>query len=759
LRSRAELWWTTGIVVASGLTFAAFLGAAGIPALRHDWSWVAGNGFFSNAWSSFGGWTAIGIGNPRPYPSDYLIVIANVALVRVLGTYGGFLVDAFAIGAVCALGGVMLTRRFTDARAAWIAAAAFAAFNPWVYNKVVAGHLDMVLAYGATMMFLAEISKERPAAYRVGLFTLLTMPQLQFFLPVLAVLAIWTLVRRERAAPLGVALLASTPIWIGVLFDRTYLLSIPYTSAWQADASLDPVRALELSGYFVKYADALPPVAGAACWAIVGLAAAGAIVECIRRPARAVWFVGLAVAIWLFVSGTKGAFGGAYLWVVAHVPESGLYRELYDLIGFLAIGYLAGAAAAVRRVRPIQWLWLPCGLALAVAWTFAPPGRFWVSARELPAYRVDVPPNARYALMPPMQPLSLDGRGDGLDPDAVVLPGNVVALNTPQFSFPETPALAHYAFTGDPRWLEALGVAEVIHRPEFRTDLNNLRMQFAVPPKGFIASGATRDLAARPELELSDVPEPAAVPPAPWEDAVFFGDAHGVDGPGVPASWKTASAVVVVRPSSNRVYAAEGWVDVRTAFAVLPEIAQGIGGAITTNASALQPVDPALATLVYVDGRLEDASGRALSSSTHGYAWLAPFGVANVRCAGLCVVAAQSAGIPPALHTSAQGCGGAPALSVPAAWLAIADVPASGECLLRYNVRFDEHWTAFLASTHLAHVAVDSIVNGWIVPSHEGTQRIVMIETVAFAQFAFMLIAAGVILGCGVSRAFALVKR
>ena len=28
------------------------------------------------------------------------------------------------------------------------AAATFAVFNPWVYNKVVAGHVGMVLAYG-----------------------------------------------------------------------------------------------------------------------------------------------------------------------------------------------------------------------------------------------------------------------------------------------------------------------------------------------------------------------------------------------------------------------------------------------------------------------------------------------------------------------------------------------------------------------------------------------------------------------------------
>jgi hypothetical protein len=759
LRSRADAVWQAAIVVAAGLLFAAFLGAAGVPALRHDWVWVTGNGFESTAWSSLSGWTAIGIGSPRPYPSDYLPAMANMALVAALGTYGAFLIDAFAVGAACAAGGLALTRRFTAARGAWIAAAAFAAFNPWVYNKVVAGHIGMVLAYGAAMLFLAEIAKERPSAYRTGAFAILTMQQLQFFLPALAVLAVWTLVRRFSLAPLGATLLASAPIWIGVLFDRSYLLSIPYTQSWQADASLDPVRALELSGYFVKYSDALPPVAGAACWAIAGLALAGAVVECIRRRFRAGWIVALALALWLFASGTKGAFGGAYLWIVAHVPESGLYRELYDLIGFLAIAYLAASAAAVRWLKPLQWLWLACGVALAAAWTLAPPGRYWVAASELPAYSIDAPANTRFALMPPLQPLSFRGRGDGLDPGAVVLPGNVVALNTPQFSFPESPALAHYAFTGDDGWLRALSVAQVVERPEYATDLNNLHMQFALPPKAFRPPGASRMLAPAPELELTDVPALGTLPAPAWENAVFFGDARGVDGPGVPPDWRDAPAVIAVRPSSGRVFAADGWVDVRTAFAVLPQLAQGIGGAVTTNESALLPLDPALATLAYVDGRLEDASGATLATTTRGYRWLPPLHAAAVRCAGLCVVAAQSAGPPAPAPGVAKRCKGAPALSVPAAWLAIAELPASRECMLRYNVRFDEHWLAFLDRTRLGHVAIDSIVNGWVVPEHARAQRVVIVEAVACVQFLFMVLAAAVLAGASAAHAYALVKR
>ena len=78
---------------------------------------------------------------------------------------------------------------------------------------------------------------------------------------------------------------------------------------------------------------------------------------------------------------------------------------------------------------------------------------------------------------------------------------------------------------------------------------------------------------------------------------------------------------------------------------------------------------------------------------------------------------------------------------------------------MRYNVRFDRHWTAFAGTTALGHVAIDSIVNGWIVPAHAQSERVVAIETVACAQFAFMALAVLVLLGAGSARAYAQLKR
>ena len=60
-------------------------------------------------------------------------------------------------------------------------------------------------------------------------------------------------------------------------------------------------------------------------------------------------------------------------------------------------------------------------------------------------------------------------------------------------------------------------------------------MQFALPRNAFLPPGAAVAIEADPELELTAVPPLAALPRQPSENAVFFGDAHGVEGPGVPA--------------------------------------------------------------------------------------------------------------------------------------------------------------------------------------------------------------------------------
>ena len=722
--------------------FTCLVAIEGVPAVRHDWFWNADvRTFYSNVWSSWGGWYAYGIGSPRAYPTDYLTSVLISLLVRIVGPTFAYVATMFAIGFACAAGGIRLALRFC--RTSWsvcLAVAMFAILNPWVYNKVVAGHIFMVLAYAATMLVVSELAAEKPSIARIVIFSLLALQQLQFFVPIFIAVFLWSVLRRSFVAP-AVLLLSALPIVIGVVGNWSYLHTIPYTAAWQTDASVAPAAALGLSGYFARYSEALGWFTVDAMWVVALLAATGVIFVSTKHRTIAIALAVGSCVLWLFASGTKGFAGPAYLWIAENVSASGLYRELYDLIGFLAIAYLVGAALAVDRFAQARWVLLAAGLLLSGAWIGAPPSKFWVASSRIPPLNIGSPPNTRFALLPALQPMSFLGNGSGLDPGAVVRPGNIVPLNSPQFSFPETPALMRYAVAGDTRWLAALSVSQAVVLPYFRSDIPTLRYQEALPLPKARALPRSQILPYLPELTLASLPSVDALPAPPWENRIFFGDAALAGGEGVPQDWHSLPKVIPVVPPSRAVAASDGWVDVRSAFVSMPSLAQGLGGAVTTNHDAVLPIDPAQQALVYVRGRLEDAAGRLLSATTPGYTWIDVHGARALRCSGLCVVAAQAPN-PMRLASAPQpGCAATIGLSQPASWLAVANLSPGPTCLLRYNVRFDEHWIAFRGTRRLAHVAIDSTFNGWIVPGHTRAYRLVIVETVAALQFLAQVLA------------------
>jgi hypothetical protein len=261
-------------------------------------------------------------------------------------------------------------------------------------------------------------------------------------------------------------------------------------------------------------------------------------------------------------------------------------------------------------------------------------------------------------------------------------------------------------------------------------------------------AGARSITAYEPELSLRPLPGLSELPGRPWETTIFFGDARDAYGPGVPANWSNAPTVNVVHPQTNAVSATDGWVDARSAFASQPLLAQGIGGAITTDEKALLALDPRARTLVAVEGLLVNQRNAVVARSTHGYRWIANGNVA-VRCLGRCVVAAQ---------TDATVSTGANAMQQPAravsfyqwsSWLAVATLSPGALDLLRYNVRYNTHWLAISNATRLAHIAVDSTFNGWVVPQRESEQRLVIVEWVAALQFFLMVCGILVVFGFG----------
>jgi hypothetical protein len=217
---------------------------------------------------------------------------------------------------------------------------------------------------------------------------------------------------------------------------------------------------------------------------------------------------------------------------------------------------------------------------------------------------------------------------------------------------------------------------------------------------------------------------------------IFFGDAALVRG-NAPAAWRSYRPIVDVAIDREHLQPSDGWVDVRQAFLASPEVAQGIGGAMTTSPTALLPINGEESVLAYVRGRLVDQDSRTFATSDGGgYRWIAPpRRTRYVRCFGTCVIAAE--GTVPAGLTSDESARSFGALSFHswAPWLVSATLPRNPEPrLLRYNVAFDDHWLALAGPTSLAHVRVDSVMNGWIVPRATTDRRLVLLETSALVQ-------------------------
>ena len=245
------------------------------------------------------------------------------------------------------------------------------------------------------------------------------------------------------------------------------------------------------------------------------------------------------------------------------------------ICAFLAIGYLAAAAASVRDFA-LQW-------AAAVRRASRSHGsslrrrvlrRRATFRRSRSTRRRTRGPGCRRCSSP-------GDRGDGLD-RCRGSAWNVVPLNTVQFSFPERRRWRK--FTGDDGWLRAQRPT-LINGPNC-TRISTACMQFALPPKAF----RRRARAVASALPRLDDRRAAAGRFPGCRGRSGAGDAHGVSAG--RAGLGDAAVVKAQRPSYDGVFAADGWWT-----CALSQwhraLAQGIGGAITTNANAL-PVDPAL---------------------------------------------------------------------------------------------------------------------------------------------------------------------
>ncbi len=723
----------------AGLAYAA-TAISGVPVLRQDW----GDWPFDTTWravlGAWSGWSTSGIGNAQPYPAAYLLTLPIAASLAMGGHRFAALLFLACTGLLCAFGARALAKDAGCGEVGAAAAALFAVLNPWAYTELIAGHEFMLLAYAGSIWLVRELLRESPRPIVLGVFALLTAQQLQFFVISSAALAV-VAIRSRMWRPLAIVVVVWIPVVYGMIAERHMLASIPLLLAWERSQSVTLADALQLNGYFAHYADAFRGFYACAALDTLSLALFAAVLPPYAR--KRTMLAAMTLLAIVLATGARGPIAGVYDWALLHVHAVGLYRELYDLLAYAAIGYLALAAVLCARVRPLQWLWLAGTALLALVWIIAPPSRFWVRAWQVPRVAVPAGRNVRFALLPAFQPMSYLGRGSGADPNVAARSNNVSSLNQYNPTYPADAALAVFEQSGDVRPLEALSVGSIIVRPWLRTERTALASQWPLPvPSRRAHAAQTILLRPAPELALLPMPDIGALDTRVGSGNVFFGDAAKVRGPLVPAQWKQLPAIVPIAQPTIQRSAREGWVDARLAFAERPDLAQAFGGALTTDPRALLPIRDDLSALVFVDGALLASDGHVVTRTTHGYRWVRiPAGTRAVRCNGLCVVAAQ--GDPPRSPLeppprTAQ----AVDFRLVFPWLAVAMLPPGPQGTVRYNVTYDGGWRAYLGGARLTHLRIDAAVNGWLVPARSRAQRLFIFEAPAAVEFVLELLAA-----------------
>lgn len=695
LRSRqAKLLTNAAIVVA----FVSFVSLNGTPALRHDWMWPADRSGFLNVFTaSFSGWSTDGIGSPSPRMLQYLINIPIVIVGLAAGPMVSLALFAAGIAAVVTYGARRMCYALEAPGAAVrIAAMLLALFNPWTYDHIVAGHMAMVLSYGASLVLLSfALQKQRANRFEeleAVCFVALAMPQLQLFL-VDSILVTLMSIRRGMRLPLVSYVLALIPTAIGVLSSVPDLAATPFTQDWERAQGVPLRAAWALAGYFAGYDRELPRW-GLHVFEMALLIAAGAAVVLRRNAALAI--CAAAGVILLLVSGPQGPGAAVFSRIFALVPPVRAFRELHDLLAFVLCGYVTLAALSGRDRRVSVPL---AGLALlyAVSWAAAPPYRWWVDGRTVDSINLaNVPAASRFALFPAFQPLAYHNRGSGVDPQAITARGIRSPINEIVPLYPTSIALAKYRRNNDTTLLRSLSVSSIFERPDFKSVATN----FA---PGTRRSYKNRTIALTEFVPLLSICRRTGLFSAQAE----IGDCNRFYFDTEPDANASAPLSNVETPDPRR-----DWIDVRLVFPRYPDLGEPFGGVYTESRSAIfRPSKRAL--LARVGGTLF-AGERAILTSKPYLSWIIlPSTRADLRCAGQCLIALEADAAPSA-SIPARGERQAfkkQSLRQIAPWWSAADLDSGG--VIRYNVRYEPQWVAFDRCGTVTHFRIDALVNGW----------------------------------------------
>lgn len=721
--------------------FVAFGLHNGLPLLRHDWGLPS----FPDGWRTFGismisGWDSTGIGEPRAYPTWFIVGPVLAIIGSTLGSAPALFVLILAIAATAVAGAVRLGNQLCDSRWAGCALACCLLFSPWTYEKLVAGHLTMLLSVAVCLYLASELVSGRPRRWVLVLCGFVAAFQIQY---AVLVIPFALLLRFEWETGIAVSLgsfLGSLPSFCGIVLARDYLLKVPYNLPWQLNNSVPIAQGVLLDGYAPGYTGqiSLPLRIGIA---LILAAAAVGIVSAFRvNRWRTMRMSGAAAILVLYAAGLRGPISQLYLASLAFRPML-VFRELYDLLGLALVLYLVLAASGSRGSKLTTPMCSIAAVLMLASWCVSPPWRWWIPSADVPHVAVDTGmTNTRFALLPWQQPLKFHGKGSGPDPDLFAHENGVTPVNEYQYDFPSDAALATYARSGDTRGLAALSVSHIYSRPYFTSDLKSINDAF--PGEGLpSARSAARDrtLHPQPELELIEPPPVVDTLKPVYELYLFDGGDPVRIGHDVEVVKAADRADQVMDP--NR-----GWAQIQTSGSEFPDAANSFGGVITVRASAILRVPSwrPTAALALVSGKLISGS-HTLTSSTGGWHWVQLHGATSLRCSGRCAISLWKH----ADLLSQSSRPGEP--SIPdtpirfrqiTPFLIRGTLPATSgreRHMLLFRSRYDSSWKLFGLSSE-RHVVVSTVFNGYELarPTHETT--FFLVETTAVIQLVAMIL-------------------
>ncbi|MGI8736206.1 MAG: hypothetical protein DLM53_10800 [Candidatus Eremiobacter antarcticus] len=458
---------------------------SGIPAYRHDWQWPPLSAMLAHSLPArLAAWNWNGLGAPNLALQVHPFFVLTAGLASVCSPKAILIGCMVVYACMAASGATVLSMRLLQATPdGALVAGVLYALAPLVVNELVAGHVEVLLAYAAVPWAIAaSLSSQRSAALLLGSALAWTTLHIQYLLFAVVLIAIVGKVRVNRltAGPLAcAAVVALLGLW-SVLNEHAQTVEAQMRTSlpWVVVQSADPIDAMRAVGYFARYwetAAAHLPLQWLYPWIYPAAVLAAAAVR--RGPTTLRLLAAYAVGF-LVLSGTKGPAAPAFSWLFSHSLGASALRELYHGAIFVV---LPGSVAAAWALSALRWRPMRLALAAAVAALAAAPfftgsalgqtGSITRQDVEASAASFEHAGAARFFLRPgvnPMGPVSFDF--GGADPLAFsVGEGMPFSVYSASGGDAATVFTLERAFVGSAEITKALGIGLILDRKGFET--------------------------------------------------------------------------------------------------------------------------------------------------------------------------------------------------------------------------------------------------------------------------------------------------